>query len=135
MPRIFGHNLLFVLAAFIVMYLIGFAWYGMIFQEPYQAMSGMDMETPTAPWRMYGVGLGIPLLAVLGLAWVFDKFGHVGLMACVKTALGVAVFFALTTNLYALAYDVRYPPGLLWIDGGHLLVGYGVAGAILSFGK
>ncbi|MEE2527201.1 DUF1761 domain-containing protein [Hyphobacterium sp. HN65] len=135
MPRIFGHNSLFVLAAFIVMYLIGFAWYGIIFEEPYQALSGMDMETPTAPWRMYGVGLAIPLLSVLGLSWAFNKFNQVGMMRCVKSALAIAVFFAVSTNLYALAYDVGYPLALMWIDGGHILVGYGVAGAIISFGK
>lgn len=135
MPRIFGHNLLFVLLAFIAMYLIGFVWYGFLFHEPYEALSGMSMDTPTAPWRMWGIGLAIPLLSSLGLAWAFNKSGQVGLMNCVKSALAISLFFAVTTTLYALAYDVRYPLDLFWIDAGHLLVGYGLAGAIISFGK
>lgn len=134
MPRLFGHNLIFVLLAALVMYLIGFVWYGVLFAD-LMAEAGMTEETATAAWRMWGVGMLIPLLFALGLAGVAQMTTAAGLAGYIRLALMCAVFFAIATALFAFAYDIEYTETLILVDIAHLLLVFAVGGAILSFGR
>lgn len=135
MPRIFGHNLLFVLLAGIVMYLAGFLWYGLLFSDLYMTLSGLTEDSATPAWRMWGVGIAIPFMVAFGMAAVFAKTGTTGLFGYIKLAMVFAVMFAISTALYAFAYEPDYVFTLLWIDAGHLLVSYALGSAVLSFGR
>lgn len=133
MPRIFGHNLLFVLFAAVAIYLVGFVWYMVLFAG---AMSDAGVgDAATASWRMFGVGPLIPLLYALGLAAITSKAGATGLMAYVKIGLVCAVGFTIATELADFAYDARYTTTLTLVDVAHQLVILPLGAAILSFGR
>lgn len=126
MPRIFGHSLLFIILAAVIMYAIGFAWYGFIFPMA-------EMEE-TAPWRMWGVGIGIPVVVAFGLANIISRTSAAGPGGYVTVALVCGVAFALTTLGYALAYEAAFTINDFLRDAAHLLVVFAVGGAVLSFG-
>ncbi|MEE2567725.1 DUF1761 family protein [Hyphobacterium marinum] len=133
MPRIFGHNLLFVLLAAIAIYLVGFVWYMLLFAG---AMGDAGVgDTATADWRMFGVGPLTPVLYALGLAAIASKAGAAGLMAYAKLGLVCAVGFTIATELADFAYDARYTTALTLVDVAHQLVILPLGAVILSFGR
>lgn len=133
MPRLFGHNIIFVIAAAVVIYLIGFVWYGVLFSG---AMEEAGVAaTQTSPLRMWGIGMAIPLLYAIGLALIAGRTSSFGLTAYVKLALICAVCFTIATELADFAYDARYTAKLTLVDISHQLLIFAAAGAILSFGR
>ncbi|MEQ9434381.1 DUF1761 domain-containing protein [Hyphomonas sp.] len=134
MPRLSGVNLLGVLLAAIVMFFVGFVFYGMLFSEQWMAARGYtaDMAADANPAWMAG-GFLIELVLAFGLGWVLKLKGAKGLSACVSTALMLAVVVVLPVSSYEYVYGFYHSlPGLL-VDWGHMLVGMGLAGAVLSF--
>lgn len=129
MPRLFGHNLIFILLAAIVMYLIGWVWYGFLFE------SLMTEAEPTPAWRMFGLGMAIPLMFAVGLAMVANRTAGVGLMHYWRVAMICGAFFAIATSLFTFAYESDYSAALTLADIGHLLLVFSAGGIILSFGR
>ena len=137
MPKIFGTNILGILAASIALYLIGFAWYSALFGQQWQALTGITEEMGHANMEKLGpmffvYGLLITLGQVLGLAYILQHASAARLVTCVKICVIIAALIALPI----IAYDSLYgfvPLKLLYIDIGHLLVGYSIVGMILSF--
>lgn len=129
MPRLIGHNLIFILLAAVAMYLIGWLWYGVLFE------SLMTETEPTPAWRMWGVGILIPVMFAIGLAMVTNRIDGSGLYHYWRVAITCGVFFAMATALYAFAYDPEFTPALALADIGHLLVVFSAGGIILSFGR
>lgn len=134
MPRLSGVNLLGVLLAAIVMFFVGFVFYGMLFSGHWMAARGytVDMAADANPAWMAG-GFLIELVLAFGLGWVLKLKGAKGLAACVSTALMLAVVVAFPILAYDFVYGFyHYLPGLM-VDWGHVLVSLGLAGAVLSF--
>lgn len=133
MPRLFGHNIIFVIAAAVVIYLIGYVWYAVLFSG---AMEEAGVAaTQTSPLRMWGIGMAIPFLYAIGLAVIAGRTSSFGLAAYVKLGLICALFFTVATELADFAYDARYTVELTLVDIGHQLLIFAAAGAILSFGR
>ena len=135
MPRLFGHNIIFVIAAAIVMYLIGYLWYGILFMEQYMEQTGLTEGDATPAWRMWGVGIAIPFLYAIGLAAIIAKTGGFGLAHSVKIALICGVMFAAATSLSHFAYEPGHAALLTMFNVSLLIVVFALGGAILSFGR
>lgn len=150
MPRLAGINLLGVLVSAILIYFMGFLWYGLLFSDVYMsakgifineagdAMSfltvdGIATEGPedANPMWMLG-GFLVPIVLSFGFAWLMRKSGVAG--------LGAAISFGLTLSLLIgvplMAYDFFYTPwhsmGGLLVDLSHTVVTFVAGCAILS---
>lgn len=137
MPKIFGTNLLGVLAATVVFYLLGFLWYGMIFSEMWLAFNGISEAEATAHAEqmgamMYVGGIVITLMQVLGIAYILHHASASLLLTCVKIGAIIAVLIALPLMMYAHIYEGTSHRAIV-LDFAHILVGYSIVGAILSF--
>lgn len=137
MPKIFGTNLLGILAATIAFYMVGFLIYGILFQDQWLALNDMTMAQAEAinadlgP-MMYVGGLLMTFMQVLGLNYVLNQSGASLLGTCAKIGAIIAVLIALPLMAYASLYEGR-ALGALWMDFGHILIGYVAACIVLSF--
>ncbi|HET7708764.1 MAG TPA: DUF1761 domain-containing protein [Sphingomicrobium sp.] len=118
-----------VVAAAVVIYVIGFVIYGLLVPE--EAMSGMtEAEEATAMSRM-AFGPLMPILTAVFLAVIF-KWGAVGdLVSGVKWGAVIALASAIPTLLYGWVYGGG-ETNLTMIDVAHLWLGHVAAGAIIG---
>ena len=128
MPKIFNTSWGAVLLATIVFYLIGFAFYGFLFQDIWLAASGMTMAETEALAAAQGPmmfvwGLLITLAQALGLLWVINLAGAKHVPACLKIAFWLFVMIAAPLLAYACLYGGYSLAGIL-VDYGHILLGY-----------
>jgi len=136
MPRLFGLNLLGVLAASVAFYMVGFVWYGVVFAEPWKLAEGVtdaDVEGQSPLWML--VGFIITILQVIGIGLVLKWRGIADIGGAIMTGLTLWFFFALAFVTYAYAYLPAHNTTLWMIDASHLLVGYIAAATVLSFFK
>ena len=134
MPRLSGVNLLGVLLAAIVMFFVGFVFYGMLFSSQWMDARGYtaDMFEGQSPTWMAG-GFLIELVLAFGIGWVLKLKGARGLAACVTTAVTLAIVLSLPTQAYDFVYGAHHNlPGLM-VDWGHSIIAIGLGGAVLSF--
>ena len=137
MPKIFGTSLWGILAAGIALYFLGFLWYGFLFSDAWMAANNITMEEATARNAelgpmMFVWGILITLVQVIGLAFILNHSGASVLMTCVKICAIVALLIALPLMGYAVLYEGR-SINALFIDIAHVLIGYAIVGAVLSF--
>jgi len=137
MPKIFGTNLLGILVATVVFYLLGFLWYGIVFTEMWLIFNDMSAADATAQAEklgamMYVGGIVITLMQVLGLAYVLHHASASLLLTCVKICAIIAVLIALPLLMYAHIYEGTSHRAIV-LDFVHILIGYILVGAILSF--
>lgn len=137
MPKIFGSNIISLLLATIAFYMLGFLWYGFLFADQWMHLTGITEADALVRGEqlgamMYVWGVLITLLQVLGIAAVLNWAGATRLMTCVKIAVMLAVMIVLPVLGYGMLYqDVSIH--LVGIDFLHLLLGYALVAAILSF--
>jgi len=137
MPKIFGTSLAGIVIATIAFYMVGFLWYGFLFNEAWMAATGMTEASATAHAEklgpmMYIGGLLITFMQVVGLSYILNQSSASLLGTCVKICAIIAVLIALPLMAYANLYEGRATNGL-YIDFSHILVAYCVVGAVLSF--
>jgi len=137
MPKIFGTSWLGILAATVAFYLLGFLWYGIVFTDMWMDANGMTKEAADAHNAklgpmMYIWGILITLAQVLGLAYILNHASASLLVTCAKIGAIIAILIALPLMAYSALYEGRsiHAVGL---DVAHILVGYIIACAILSF--
>jgi hypothetical protein len=129
--QVAGHNALAILAAAVVMYLIGFALYGFLFSDLWMSLSGVTEDSFAGEeWRM-GLSPIMPILIAIGMSMAVKWRGAKGATAGAMTGLLVAIFFLFAGRLYAYAYSAE-PAGLLGIDTLHFLLIATAAGAIIA---
>ncbi|MGY6662031.1 MAG: DUF1761 domain-containing protein [Glycocaulis sp.] len=135
MPRIFGHDLLAVIAAAVAIYIIGYLIYGLVFSAFWMEQYGYTADSFAGhEWRMF-LGPVMPILTVLGLAALFQTANASGLKAHLRIGFIVWAGFSLSTLLYGFAYAITMTPGALALDAVHLLLGILAASAILVWRK
>jgi len=137
MPKIFGTNLLGILAATVLFFLLGWLWYGVIFEDMWLALMGVSKEAAAAAEAEAGPmmlvwGFLITLLQVLGLAYILHHASASLLVTCVKIGAIVAVLLALPLIAYNTLYGDA-PTALLGLNFVHILIGYIISCAVLSF--
>jgi len=137
MPKIFGSSLVAIILATILFYMVGFAIYGFLFSEQWMTYAGMTeaealARNETLGPMMFVWGLLITLAQVLGIA-LFLKKANVSSAGkgLIKGSM-LATFFALPVMAYNWLYQGS-SANLLGLDYVHLLIGYGLAGAVLGF--
>lgn len=123
-------NWLGIIVATVVAFFIGFLWYGVIFAERWIALTGVtDEGSGNALWML--AGLVQTFVTMTGLGWLIAREGAPGWMNGLKIGLLAGVCFALMTSAYGFIYQTS-PMGLLPIDWSHLLMVYGVGGALIG---
>jgi len=136
MPKIFNTSWLAVILATVVFYLIGFAWYGFLFQDIWLAASGMTLAETEAMAKSQGAmmfvwGLLITVAQALGLLWIINLAGAKRLPKCLSIAFWTFLMIAAPLLAYACLYDGYSLQGIL-IDYGHILLGWLAMSAIYS---
>ncbi len=128
---IVGDNWLAIGAAAVAFYAIGFIIYGAVFSKLWMQLTGYTKEqlAPHA-WKM-ALSPIMPILTAIGLAIILKLARVDNLATGLVVTLQVWLFFVLSTRLYSYAYGPERP-GILMMDGLHLLLGYLAAGAIIS---
>jgi len=134
MPRIVGVNAVGALLAAIVMFIVGFVFYGVLFGDVFMQARGFSVEEfeGNSPAWM-GAGFLIELVAAIGIGWVIKAKGSKGLVPCLTTGLMLAVLVALPMLAYDFAYGWRHDVAGLFVDWGHALAAFAAGGVVLSF--
>jgi hypothetical protein len=131
MPKIFGTSLVGILAASVAFFMLGWLWYGVIFDEMWMTLAGITEAEPDPMTMVWG--FVITAIQVLGISFVLNHAGASTLATCAHTAIVLAVYIAVPVLSYGLIYGQQYPMKMLQLDAGHLLIGYCIVGAVLSF--
>jgi len=128
-----GHNVLAIVVAAIVIFLIEFVIFAVLIPGPdYFAMTGMSEGQGDAA-RM-PVGAILPVLAAVGLSLAIKWRGRPGMMGGLTTGVLMAIFFAFPTSLYGYVYGA-HTETFVAINFAHFLVCYAAGGAILGAWK
>lgn len=134
--RMCGIHIGAALVAAVAIYMVGFLVYGVL-MTPEEWMAGAGITQA----EMDAVGMSrmpfsplIPIMTAFGMAFLFKWAAVSGLANGVKWAVLIALASAIPTVLYGWVYGVG-PFHATLIDGGHLLAGHIVAGAILASWK
>ena len=134
MPRLQGVNLLGMGVAALVMFFVGFVFYGLAFSEQWMAARGYvpeQFEGQSGLW-MAG-GFLIELVLAFAIGWVMKLRGTKDLAGGIGTGVILAVSFAFPLIAYEFVYGAYHSlPGLM-VDWGHALVAFMLGGAVLSF--
>lgn len=116
-----------VIVAAIAVYLFGWFWYGVAFEAQWEALTAVTAESDD--WGAMLWGVPATLVTMIGLGWLIGRDGSWA--AGLKTGLMAGVFFAVTTSSFAYIYEGANP-GLIPIDWGHLLIAFGLGGAVIG---
>ncbi|PHQ60874.1 MAG: hypothetical protein COC03_00555 [Robiginitomaculum sp.] len=130
-------NLLGIIVATVVFYLLGYLWYGMIFSEMWLTFNGITEADAAAQAAkmgnmMYIGGIAITLAQVLGLTYILHLAKASTLFTSVKTCTIIAVLIALPLMMYAHIYEGASQEAIA-LNFAHTLVGYILVGVILGF--
>jgi hypothetical protein len=131
MPKLFGLNLVPVLVASVAFFVVGFLWYGVIFSDAWMAAQGVTEADAGSPVWMVG-GFVITIMQVVALGLILKWRNIAGPSPAVQTALVLWLLLALPFTLYAYFFIPAHNATLLMIDASHLLVGWGLAAAVLA---
>lgn len=135
MPRIFGHDLLGVIASAIGIYLVGFLIYGVLFWQAWLNYAGyVETDFVGTEWKM-AFSPVMPILTALTLAWLNNKAGSGALMDYLKMGAAGFIGFSGVVLLYTWVYSPGNNLGLLGIDTLHMLGGALVGSAALLIRK
>ena len=131
MPKIFGTSILGILAASVAFFMLGWLWYGIIFEEMWMKLAGITQTEPNPMVMVWG--FVITVSQVKGIAFVIKHAGASTLVTCVKIGAILATLISLPVIAYGAVYGENYPTKLMGLDYAHLFIGYCIVGAVLSF--
>jgi len=135
MPRIFGHDLLAVIAAAVAIYAVGFIVYGLLFSDMWMAAYGYTEDSFVGHEWKFALSPLMPILTAACLAALLNMTGASGLGAHLKLGFFAWLGFQFTALMYTFAYGVFVPASMLALDGAHLLIGTLVGAAVLTWRK
>lgn len=127
-------NHLAVLVSVVMLFVLGFLWYGPIFGDQWMGMVGLDLDKIEANPPGAGVWVTNVISAVVSmyaLAWLFTRLNVQSAMDGAKYALIIGVAFVLLSTMTGNMFAQR-PYGLAWITGGNTTVGLVIGGIILG---
>ena len=134
MPRIAGVNLVGILLAALVMWVLGFVFYGVLFSDAWMAGNGYTeamFEGQSQLWMP--AGFRIPLILAYGLGWHMKQKN----IKTLKTAVLFGLWLALLIGVPLMMYNYVYSPSHSWqvllIDSAHTVVTFVAGAAVLSF--
>ena len=127
-------NHLAVLLCVVVLFALGFLWYGPLFGEKWMAMVGLTREGIEA--NPPGAGLWLTnfvsaIVPIYVLAWLCTKTNADTAMKGAMLGLIIAAAFTLLQTMNTNMFADR-PYGLAWITGGYSVVAFTLSGLILG---
>lgn len=134
--RIAGHNVLAVVLAGAVFWLIGGLWFGLAFSQQFMDGVGFTPELAAAEdpiWMILGALAS--LITAVGLSVALRWGGLPDLAGALRRAFWLWVGFGLTGALYPLAYWPEHSVMVMMILSSYLLVGWLAAAAVLALLK
>ena len=118
----------------VVLFALGFTWYGPLFGEKWMGYVGLTMADAENMDGVVGIWISNIVSSVASmylLAWLFSKLGIASGFKGALLGLEIAFVFIFLTimvnNMFAQA-----PYGLAWIIGGFSMVGFTINGFILG---
>jgi hypothetical protein len=151
MPRLAGINLVGVLLAAIVIYVIGAVWYGLLFSEPYmnavgiyfseagdtftyQTADGLQTGSmaDTEPVWMLG-GFVIPLALAFGLGWHLRRKSISSPLNAAKSGLALALVIGVPLMAYGLVYTPWHDWSGFLVDASHTVITFVSGSVVLSY--
>lgn len=133
--RIMGHNVLAILAAAIMIYLIEFVIFAVLMTPAqYMAFTGITQAQADAGVARMPFGVVPPILAAIGLSLAIKWRNAPGWMGGMTTGFLMAVLFGFGTGLYGFVYG-PHQGAYEAVNLGHFLVCWGAAGALLGVWK
>ena len=118
----------------VVLFALGFTWYGPLFGEQWMEFVGLTMADAENMDGALGIWISNIVSSVSSmylLAWLFSKLGINSGFKGALLGLEIAFIFIFLTvmvnNMFAHA-----PYGLAWIIGGFSMVGFTINGFILG---
>lgn len=130
-----GINWVGVIVALVVSQAVGFVWYGLVFEQQWIALSGVNPDSANGLAMVWGAVQN--LVVAIGLAWLTARTGMTGWVNGAMAGLIACVFFGLATMSLRFIYGADNG-GLIPIDGGYMLIQYALSGALvggLKFGR
>jgi len=135
MPRIFGLNIIAVLAAGIAFWMVGALFYGVLFADLWMGLWGFTEADEPRMEAAMGVTMGIGFLLSIVFAGVLGfslkALRAEGLAGTIRWAVFLWAGFVITTMSYDVIYALQ-PVMLLIVDGAHTLTGFVVMAVILT---
>ena len=125
-----GINWIGVLAALVASQAVGFLWYGMLFSAQWMALTGISVSDAEGSWAM-ALGAVQNLVIAIGLAWLIARTGMTGWVGGATAGLIACFFFGLATMSLRFIYGDDNT-GLIPIDGGYMVIQYGLSGALIG---
>ncbi len=125
-----GINWIGVLAALAASQAIGLVWYGMLFSAQWMALTGIAVSDSEGSSAM-ALGAVQNLVVAIGIGWLIARTGMAGWIGGATAGLIACVFFGLATMSLRFIYGDDNT-GLIPIDGGYMLIQYGVSGALIG---
>ncbi len=132
-------NWLAIAAAVVVSMIIGFLWYGLLFQNQWMAGNGFTMEGE----KMFKDGVEIPMSSTpmifntiamvvyaLIMNWLLGRIGANTWMDGAK--FGGAIGLLMAVGVYIGNVFAQNPMSLTMVDGSYSLVLFTIIGAILG---
>jgi hypothetical protein len=105
MPRIFGHDLLAIIASAIAIYVVGMIIYGFVFSGVWLSASGYTEDSFVGvEWKM-ALSPVMPILTALTLAYLNYAVGSRSLVDHAKVGFAGFVGFGGVAILYAWVYS------------------------------
>ena len=130
-----GINWVAVIVASVLVFLLGYVWYVMLFQAPWDAaLVGATLKPALSETTAMAVGFVNIVIISAGLAWVIDRLGATSVLGAVIVAFAVWFFFDFTTMLVDYLY-VGLSRDLVAINMGYQLASYLLTGAVLGLMK
>jgi len=130
-----GVNWIAVLIAFVLLEVLGYLWYGMVFNKAWMAeMTAVGLKpdmSSTAQTTSLIEGAVLIIVQVVGLSWLIGKLGANSLQAGLMAGLAAWVFFGLTAQAMEYVY-MGFTPKLMAINCVQLGLSYLLAGATLG---
>ena len=130
-------NHLAVWVCIVLAHILGFLWYGVLFQEQWMELAGLTMEEIEANpagashWISNFIATVAPIYL---LAWLYSKLevrsGIKGAVIALLITFTFAHLTMMTTGLFE-----GEPYGLAWINGGQSMLAMAVSGFILGAWK
>jgi len=125
-----GINWIGVIAALVASQAIGFVWYGLLFEAQWTDLTGIAVSGSEGSTAM-ALGAVQNLVIAIGLGWLIARTGMTGWAGGATAGLIACLFFGLATMALRFIYGDDNP-GLIPIDGGYMLIQYGVSGALIG---
>ena len=134
MPRIAGVNLLGIVVATLVMWIMGFVFYGVLFSDAWMAGHGWteaNYEGNSALWMP--AGIIIPLILAFGLGWHMKQKNITKLKTAALFGLWLSLLIGVPLMMYNYIYSPLHSWEVLLIDSGHTVVTFVLGCIVLSF--